>query len=155
MLLCVCIRAWFFTVGSLQKVTGLWHCAYKNSVHCLHGVQQCLGYLSEGKKWHVLTLRSQGCIQAQLATEFGTTQSSVSKWVNNTESLVKSKLISRDYIGNILEPVGIPFGLDFIGRRFIFQDDNAHPHAAHIGKEFQEKHLDYMHMEWPPLQPRP
>ena len=47
---------------------------------------------------------------------------------------------------NVLEPVSIPFGLDSIGRGFIFfQDDNTRPHAACIISEFHENSPDYTH----------
>ena len=59
------------------------------AAHCLHGVQQCFGYLSEVKTWQVVALGTRGWTQAQLATEFHTTQSNVSKLLKNTESLVK------------------------------------------------------------------
>ena len=60
-------------------MTCLWHCAHVASVHCLHGVQQCFGYLSEGGQWQVVTLGTQGWSQAQLAPEFHTIESNVSK----------------------------------------------------------------------------
>ena len=70
-------------------MTGLWHCAHMASVHCLNRVQQCLSICQEGKKWHVVTLGTQGWSQAQLAAEFDTTQTNVTKLLKNTESLVK------------------------------------------------------------------
>ena len=78
---CVCIRAWIFTVGSLKQMTDLRHCAHMASVHYLHGVQQYFGYLVEGKKQQVVTLGTWGWSQTQLAAEFHTTQSNVSKLV--------------------------------------------------------------------------
>ena len=104
-------------------MTCLWHCAHMTAGHCLHNIQQYLGKLSEVKKWQVMTLRTWGWSQTQLAAEFHITQSNVSKLLKKIESL------SKCYINNILEPFGIPFGLDSIGRGFIFQDDNAYPHT--------------------------
>jgi hypothetical protein len=66
---------------------------------------------------------------------------------------VDGNLNSERYIHEILDPVAIPFGLQAIGQGFIFQDDNARPHAAHIVQDYHDAHLDYTHMEWPAYSP--
>ena len=87
--LCV-YESMFFQSGIIKQMTGLWHCAHMASVHCLYGIKQCFGYLSTRNYGNeVVTLGTQGWSQAQLAAEFHTTQSNVSKLLKKTESLVK------------------------------------------------------------------
>ena len=66
---------------------------------------------------------------------------------------VDGNLNSEQYIHDILEPKAIPFGLQAIGQGFIFQDDNARPHAAHIVQDYHNANLDYTHMKWPAYSP--
>ena len=114
-----------------KQMTGLWHCAHMASVYCLHGVQQCLGHLSEEKTWHIVTLGTQGCSQAQQLQNLTQLNPMRVSHTRNTVSLLKWKLNSRGYVDNLLDAVGIPFGLDSIRRGFIFQDDKA-THMLHI-----------------------
>ena len=78
----------------------------------------------------------------------------MSKWLKKHKITGEVKAQLNRLHHNILEPVRITFGLDFIRRGFIFQDKNVHAHAARIViVEFHENSLDYMHMEWPPYSP--
>ena len=60
-------------------------------------------YLSEGKTWQVVTLGTWGCIQAQLATEFHTTQSNGKLCKKNTiitgEVKTQLKRLYRQHTG--------------------------------------------------------
>ena len=66
---------------------------------------------------------------------------------------IDGTLNSRDYIDNILNPIAIPFGIASIGQGFLYQDDNARPHAARIVQEYHEHNLNYTHLEWPAYSP--
>ena len=74
-------RAWFSTVRSLKNMADLWHCAHMVSVHSLHSVQQWFGFLSDGKSFDMI-YGTPGYSQAQLATEFHTTQANAKKTQN-------------------------------------------------------------------------
>ena len=53
----------------------------------------------------------------------------------------------------MLEPVGIPFGLDSIQDSLSRMIMSAHILHILIVTEFHEKNLDYMNMEWPAYSP--
>ena len=75
-------------------------------------------------------------------------------WFHKSELIiVNSNLDSVAYLEDILEAVAVPFGLGSLGNGFIFQDDNARPHRAHIVEDFHRRHLEYTHMDWPPFSP--
>ena len=66
---------------------------------------------------------------------------------------IDGTLNAQLYIDDILDPIAIPFGRATVGPGFLFQDDNARPHATRIVQEYHERHFDYTHMQWPPYSP--
>ena len=79
MVLCVCIRACFFTVGSLKKNDRL-EALYTYGFSTLFTLCSTMLWLSVRKeKNQVVTLGTWGWSQAQLAAEFHTTQSNMDK----------------------------------------------------------------------------
>ena len=72
-------------------MTGLWYCAHVVSVHCLHDVQQCFGYLSEGKNCNC----DRDTKKEISSTNHGISHNSIQcEYVahKNTESLMKAQL---------------------------------------------------------------